>query len=384
MTASRASHEELLREALEIPAGARIALQSREPFSSGSISGFRVRVEATETLYYVDTSGRPVAAETGLVQGPLSAPEARVWRHPADPHLPALAPVAFSDAAAVLLGRLGLVATTAPRMVSYRPGRRSVLSIDTDRGPRWLKVVRPSRVGRIVGTHRDLAAAGIPLPTLCGWSGEGLLVFDDAEGVPAAHANWRPGDLLAAVDDLRERLARAPASEAVATRMTRRLAWYDERLTTMMPAAEAAEVGRLVAHARAEWAAGDAPVTVHGDLHFGQLFLDDDGTGVRAVIDVDTAGRGVPAEDTGAFLAHAVASAVLTVSPHDERLWALAREAMVRWEAAPVRGSRPRAVAHLLGHLLGALDADVPDRAHLLLRAARAVSAGDADALGSG
>ncbi|MGZ8803915.1 MAG: hypothetical protein ACXWZG_01255, partial [Microbacterium sp.] len=120
----------LLAEALGLDAGL-LAARTREPLGSGSVTGFDVAAEGGDLRYYVDTSRHPVAVETGLALGDPAAPDARVWLHPADPHLPALAPAAFGHAAEALLARLGIVARESPSLVAYRPGRRAVLRVAT-------------------------------------------------------------------------------------------------------------------------------------------------------------------------------------------------------------------------------------------------------------
>lgn len=382
----RSREELLLREVLELADDAPVTLLSREPSGEGAVAGFTLVEADAELTYFVDTSARAVPRETGLVLGGLDAPEARVWLHPADPHLPALAPVAFSDAAATLLGRLGVTTTGVPRLVAYRAGRRAVLSVDAVGGVQWVKVVRPGRVERIVEAHRALAAAGVPQPALRGWSDEGLILIDQAPGTPAAAALGAsgapigPDALLDEVDALRQRIAAAALRDPARTDMARRLAWYAARLSVVLPPGQASGVARIVSAVEGGWESGGG-VVIHGDLHFGQLFLDDEAH-VAAVIDVDTAGVGAASDDTGAFLAHAVASAVLTPSPRDERVWQLARAAARRWDAASVPGTRTRAVAHLLGHALGAWESGARDRAGRILDAAHAVAVGDIDALG--
>lgn len=360
-----------------------VTLISREPLGAGSVAGFSVGVGEDAVVYYVDTSGRMVPRETGLLQGTPDEPEVRVWLHPADPHLPALAPVAFSHAAESLLARLGVVATGAPEIAAYRPGRRAVLRIATTAGPVWLKVLSPARTDRIVRTHRLLADAGIPVPTLHGWSAEGLLVLAGAPGTPATDAPWRADALVDQVDLLRTSLARVVLPDQARTHLDRRLEWYTERLMQVLPPDAAARVAAIAQRARD----GAAPATsdlstIHGDLHFGQLFLDDTG-GIAAVIDVDTAGVGVPGEDSGAFVAHAAASALLTPPDRAERVWELARVALDRWSVTDGSALASSASVHLLGHVLGAWERGDTSRAPDLLAAAEAVSRADASALGA-
>lgn len=369
----------LLLDALSLDPHTEVTLFSREPLGAGSVAGFEVREADAAVGYFVDTSQRRVDHETGLLQGSPEAPEVRVWLHPADPHLPALAPVAFSHAAASLLARLGIDDTGAPEIVAYRPGRRAVLRVNSRQGAVWIKVVPPSRLERIVEVHRHLGGAGLPIPPLLGWSDEGLLVIENAAGAPAADAPWTPEGLVAEVDDLRARLARVPLDHSARTHLERRLDWYAERLAAVLPPDAAVLATMVVDRVRAVEGA-EPSESVHGDLHFGQLFLDDRQQ-IVGLIDVDTAGSGARSEDSGAFIAHAVASALLTPPPRDQRVWHLARVALEVWGSSEGPAVRSRAATHLLGHALGAWEVAHRDRALALLTMADAVSRGDASAL---
>lgn len=360
---------ELLADALEVPP-ATLALRSREPLSTGSVAGFDVLGGETPLTYYVDTSGLSVAQETGLVlhDDASDAVTARIWLHPADPHLPALAAVAFDHAAESLLSRLGVTAAGETELRAYLPGRRAVLRVPTDEGAMWVKVVRPSRIERIVDAHSAVLAAGIPSPAVRGWSPEGIIVLDEAAGTPAQDVAWEPQVLLDEVDRLRTAMG-SVALDVPARGVATRLDWYASRVTGS-PGAERVVSGiRQVTDETARGARG----TVHGDLHFGQLFLDDAGR-ISSVIDVDTVGEGLLAEDPAAFLAHASASALLTVGAHESRAWALADEAMRRW--GDDTGVRACAATHLLGHAVGASDAAAAERAEALLRVAEAILSG--------
>lgn len=363
---------ELLADALGIDR-THLTLRSREPLGSGSVAGFDVETDgAPPQRYFVDTSGTRVASETGLVLTEGDDVAARIWLHPADPHLPALAPAAFGHAAASLVARLGRQVGGVPSLVGYRPGRRAVLRAPTDTGAVWIKVVRPSRVRRIVETHTTLQAAGLPLPAMLGWSPEGLIVLASATGVPATDVEWRPARLLDAVDDLRRRLA-AVRFEHPVRGVGGRLDWYAERLTGH-PEINPARALALISRARAGLEAGpsspEAPTGVHGDLHYGQLFLSGEDQ-ISGLIDVDTAGYGDPDEDAAAFRSHAIASALLTpAGPGRERVWALARLAGDRWGAPHVNAL---VLVHLLGHTLAALDRDDVPMSVSLLDAADAI-----------
>lgn len=360
----------MLADALELEDPASLAFVSREPLGDGSVAGFAL----DDLVYYVDTSRRKVARETGMLAGTPDEPEARIWLHPADPHLPVLAAAAFSDAAATLLDRLGMPEGGMPQMVAYRPGRRAVLRVPlADGGEAWVKAVPTSRVETIVRAHAVLADAGVPVPTVRGWSPDGLIVWDAARGIRAQDAPWTPEGLLDEVDALRTAFARAALAGPARVHLDRRLDWYAARLDDVLPEPERRAAAAVAGRARAGWGA-EHPVVVHGDLHFGQLFLDDD-LRLSGVIDVDTAGVGEASDDTAAFVSHAIASALLTPAPQDERVRALARAAVDRWDAA----LRPRAAAHLLGHTLGAWEVGDRERATTLLEAAETVSRADGE-----
>lgn len=371
----------LLAEALDV-APERIVAHSREPLGAGSVAGFEVHAPDAEPLaYYVDTSRLPVQTETGLALGDLATPDARVWLHPADPHVPALSPAAFGGAAETLLARLGLSASGVPKVAAYRPGRRAVLRVDTESGRVWIKVVRPSRVERIVRTHEALRAGGVPVPAVLGWSPEGLLVIADATGTPATDFPWEPAAHLDAVDVLRSQLAGVPLERRAAT-AAGRMPWYAPRVADSLSAAgeDLARFERLGAQIDSGLPGLDGrdQVGVHGDLHYGQLFFSDtpdDGITITSVIDVDTAGIGDPAEDSAAFIGHAVASALITDQPDGAaRVWSLADLAAQRWGADAA--TRSLTAIHLVGHALSAFDRADHGNALALLRAAEAVLEG--------
>ena len=102
-------------------------------------------------------------------------------------------------------------------------------------------------------------------------------------------------------------------------------------------------------------------MTVHGDLHLGQVFVDPlNPTEIVGVLDIDTAGLGDAADDAAALVAH-----LLVTAEHrdrqGERAFALtarslAGRARMRWASEGDPGFAARAAAitatHLLGHAL--------------------------------
>lgn len=353
----------LLSEALDVPAWALRPI-SREPLGTGTVAGFLLGGSGPSAgqVAYVDSSGLRVPQETGLVLEDT----ARVWVHPADPHLPALAPTAFGDAAATLLARLGIDGARLPEIVGYRPGRRAVLRVRTTGRDVWVKVVRPRRIERIVAAHTSLRDHGLPVPAVRGWSPQGLMVLDAAEGEPATEAPWQPERLIDEVSRLREVLAGIRLDWPARTSLRERMPWYLDRLRAQAPerAPQLAAI-RTAVDGTPPPVLDAAGATVHGDLHLGQLFL---GAGaVTGLIDVDTAGRGALEDDAAAFIAHAAASALLTerVGGESGRLWRLAGASHARW--ARDDATRALVAVQLLGHAVGAVTGGDAERGGTLL-----------------
>lgn len=359
---------DLIADLLRVDHGSLTRI-SREMLGDGSVTGFTAETAEGATLVYLDTSGLEVATETGWVwEG-----EARVWVHPADPHLPALAPAAFGHAAAVLIQRVGLTATGNPEMVGYRPGRRAVIRVPASESYVWIKVCLPRRVERIVGIHNLLHDSGIPVPAVRGWSPEGLMILDHAAGRPAGDAFTEPEMFVDAVERMREKFGRIDLGIAARPSLEARLPWFADRLAEAAPPRRS-RIEVVARHAadllRRDIARSSA--TIHGDLHFGQLFLSEQSNDVSGIIDVDTSGTGDPAEDEGAFIAHAIASAAMTGDALARaRVAALADAALGRWgERERTRGL---VLVQLLGHMVSATDDGDLDRVDLLIAAAHTV-----------
>lgn len=360
--------EVLLREALEIPDAAPVVLRTREPLGAGTVTGFEViGADGHTATYFVDTSGRRVAQETGLATGTPDAPGERIWLHPQDPHLPALAPVAFGDAARTLLHRIGREVVEAPELVAYRAGRRAVFRVVCRDGIRWVKVIRPERVERIVGLHALLADAALHVPQIEAWADAGLLVLPQASGRPAVDVAPPASALLDEVDRWRQIMAGAPLENRARSELAERAEWYTSRLASRL-APDAARVGPDVGD-------GGERTVIHGDLHVGQLFFDDAGR-MSGVIDVDTAGLGAAADDSAAFISHALASAALDPGARGGWAFTVGVAALERWDDAAAH-VRERVAVHLWGHALGADDLGDAVRRDVLLRTADALLAGE-------
>lgn len=343
--------ERLLRDALGDALEGELRVLSREPYGAGALTGFEEttagfeEARAQTRYWYVDTSGRPVPEESGLVLGDPAAPQARIWLHPADPRLPALAAASFPDAAAALLARLGVTVDRAPELLVYRPGKRAMLRMRAGERETYLKVVRPDAAATIVDLQEALRGGGIPVPAITGWSALGIVLTEAAAGEPvtARLDAVDPARLLDSVEALQAAMGRVDTGRAARDSLALRDGWYRERLRAALdgaPGGEAAAaraaLGALEAGIdAADPAALEVPAaelrTVHGDLHIGQLFVDG-ASAVTGLIDVDTAGLGDPVDDRAALLGHLVASIGLADDPDRARGYRrILGEAAGRW-----------------------------------------------------
>ncbi|WP_166806339.1 phosphotransferase family protein [Cryobacterium serini] len=295
------------------------------------------------------------------------------WLYPNDPELPALAAAVYPDAASILLDRLGLHSSSlSVTVAAYRPGKRAVVRMIAPEFTVYLKVVRPAAAGPLHARHLLWGAAGVPVPRSRGWSADGFIALESVYGVEASQvvAQLPLGPFLDELDRLTHEISLIESSDPARASLSERLPWYVQRVCSLLPA-EAPRVTALgAAIERMRAAATPAePVTVHGDLHLGQIFLDPDSLvsgfaspnrpRISGVLDIDTAGLGDPADDAAALYAHLVVSAL----HHDdqaspaaaESCRALAAAARSRWSRHDdtfAYRARYIAATHLLGHVL--------------------------------
>lgn len=266
-----------------------------------------------------DSEPTDPALPQGVAVVQMNGRTLHVWRHPADPALPAL-PRA-SDAAAV--AELLDADAVQLDLVAYRPLRRAVLRARTDAGPTptsYLKVVRPHTAQALHRRHELMRDADIPaartrlLP-------DGLIVMDELAGTPLTDALAADGAARltpATIVDLLDRLPSALGD------LPRRPAWSEnvDRYVTAAAAAlpgRAARIAALGREIRDLVAAGDTGplVVTHGDLHDGNLLLD--GVAQERVVgllDVDTAGPGYRVDDLACLLGHLSVLPVIAPDVH--------------------------------------------------------------------
>jgi aminoglycoside phosphotransferase len=342
-----------------------------EPTDHGYVRGYQLDLRTADgakerRLVFVEP-GKPGIPAPGVLTIPVDGTNdvVTVWLYPSDPALPALRTVTDVASATAVLASLKIVGTpTAVKVVSYRPGRRAVVRVDTTGQRLFLKVVEPGKAEAISERHELFRQSGLPVPRLLGVSPEGVVGMSGLPGVEAQSVVGRIVDHAAFLNQLEflcSLLAAVPAVNTARPSLFRRLDWYLDRLSARLPD----DVVR-VEHVGIEIAAKGAegfdfqftPVTIHGDLHLGQLFVDQERPSeISGILDIDTAGVGDPADDAGAFYAHVIALGESMTDPQAaDRCFTLAEAWRARWHRNRNAGFEARASAigatHLLGHAL--------------------------------
>lgn len=325
-TLTTAAAEDVLREALD-GSGERLRAWSvRSVHRRGSTSvAVVLRVDLVDRwgrerdrLYVAHASRRPVPP--GPTRVLVDGTPVHLWAFPHDPYLPGLASAVTVTAAASLLARVGQTPPDRPAIHtrSYRPTRRAVVELRPGSASPPAAFVKllggrdPGRVQRrtadLVAVHDALHAAGVPVPAVLDHDLDaGRVVLRAVTGRTLRDLLRNGGDLPppATLLDLVEQVRRTeslpgggdPDGFADVTRHVELLA---ERLSH-----RAADLEQLAA---AVAAVGGPLGTVHGDLHDGQLVVEDGR--VTGLLDVDGAGTGRVAHDLGRLLAGVEASAL--------------------------------------------------------------------------
>ena len=277
-------------------------------------------VTAIYTVTFQSPDGHPTTehllATTAEVSGQVATLSRggltlRVWRHPADPRLPGLAPAC--DPATVL----DWLAAAEPRLrearslhldlLAYRPLRRAVLRATADGEHFYLKVMRPGYDDRLATRQELLADADLTVPLLAR-PAPGVLISPGIPGRSLAHrlVEWQhgrgklpaPGDLTALLD----RLPPATLSLPKRSSWSENLDFHAATARQQLPA-EAGRIDALagtVADVLGEGRHGPV-VATHGDFYEANIFVD--GTTLR-FIDIDSVGPGLREDDLACCLAH--------------------------------------------------------------------------------
>ncbi|ROR66876.1 phosphotransferase family protein [Agrococcus jenensis] len=333
-----------------------------EPVNEGFIVGFscgvRTRDDSIERVtIYVNTSPSAPMDEHTVELVDASGRRLTAWAYPQDPALPSLPAVSYPEAAGVVLAKFGIAAEGAKlRMEAYRPGKRAVLRVETATDRWFAKVVHPSLASSIHDLHERFRAAGVPVPRSLGFSDAGLVLLGELPGVPAIDVFERidRARFARGLDELTQHIASVPVAIGARESLARRVDWYAERMQETAPlfGRQTARLAQLVAERYAATVL-PRPVTIHGDLHLGQIFVDEAAPStITGILDIDTAGLGDPADDRGALFGHVVVSAIerTPATEAGAALAAFADELQSGWAG----DARVAAIAatHLMGHAL--------------------------------
>lgn len=266
----------------------------------------RETLAASSTVHGAHDGTIAVTAETST--GPLHV---GVWRWPFDPVLAGLQHIVTPSSVATALRPVhGPLEANAVHLevVAYRPTDRAVLRVEVDgRGTiAYLKVVDPANASAIADRHSQLLAAGVPVPRVDAIDEAfGVLVLAPLVGptlrelIKADSTGWPE---CAEYDRLADGFASAPIDGPANTSRLTDAVLHARMLASVMPSA-ASRVDEL-ADRFARTPAPAADTAIHGDLHEGQIIIDD-GT-IVGVLDIDDAGPGLAVDDRANVLARLI------------------------------------------------------------------------------
>jgi len=234
-----------------------------------------------------------------------NGPIVHVWRHPADPELPALA-VACTPS--LLSQRLGTPVKAT--MVAYRPTRRAVVRVTyPDSSTAYAKVLRPSQSAAFAERHRMLRAAGVPAPDVLRDDRDGLVLLSTGRGVALSGLLSRGMDDSQAVRVFNGLSGLLDSLPAAALQLTAHPAWaerarhYAHAAATVLP--EHMARARAIAEGVEQLMAASDPgpvVPVHGDFYEANVLME--GERVASLLDVDSLGPGRRVDDLACLLGH--------------------------------------------------------------------------------
>ena len=261
-----------------------------------------------QTEHLLATTAEVTGAVATLSRGDLTL---RVWRHPADPRLPGLAPACDPS---TVLGWLSEARPGSPTpqalhvdLLTYRPLRRAVLRASLDDADFYLKVMRVGYDDRLAVRQQLLAAADLTVPVIAR-PAPGVLVSPAIRGASLARAlvDWQrgqgslpgPGDLTALLDRLPAQVMDLPRRASWSENLDFHAATARQQLpeATGRIDALAARIQRVLDQGR------HGPlVPTHGDFYEANVFVDG---GALRFIDIDSVGPGLREDDLACCLAH--------------------------------------------------------------------------------
>ena len=289
-----------------------------------------------------------------------------VWRHPADPRLPGLAPACDP---AVVLGWLRDVdpQSSAPQalhvdLLTYRPLRRAVLRASLDDNDYYLKVMRPGYDDQLARRQELLAVADLTVPVLSR-PAPGVLLSRAIQGLSLASVlvGWqggqgalpRPGDLIGLLDRLPSATLDLPRRASWSANLEFHAATARRQLPDATDQID--ELARKIQHVLDQGRHGPI-VPTHGDFYEANIFADG---GTLRFIDIDSVGPGFREDDLACCLAH------LAVLPGlDPLAYPRVPEVLQAWQAAFERDVDATDLrARTAGVLLSLVSGADPDQA---------------------
>jgi hypothetical protein len=239
-----------------------------------------------------------------------------VWRYPFDPYLIGLADAVTNGPVSRLLGVAAADLTLT--VCSYRPCRRAVVYARWPTGDAYIKIVPPDEARRLIDAHAALLASGLPVPEIIDTDEQhGVVVMRALSGTPLRtrllEGHGAVPDGRAIFDVVQGFAAINPVGAWLADGEQVSLIDAAPRHAAMLAKVLPPLTGRLDALLAGLHEPGVATETrvVHGDLHDGQLQVDDRGR-IVGVLDVDRVGLGEPLDDLARFVGHAIALGELT------------------------------------------------------------------------
>lgn len=271
--------------------------------SPGGVRTTQYLCATTARLSFPQAPGLMTVAPAGLLR--RSPAPIRVWRHPADPELPAL-PVACTPA---LLGqRLGTPVQTS--IVAYRPTRRAVVRVTfSDGTTAYAKIFRPGQAAAFAERQRMLRASGVPVPQVLRADPDGLVLLATGHGMALSVLLSRGMDpqtsarVFASLTGLLDALPRQALALEARPAWSDRVRHYAHAAATVLP--EHAARVRAVADGVEQLMASSNPgpvVPVHGDFYEANVLME--GEAVASLLDVDSLGPGRRVDDLACLLGH--------------------------------------------------------------------------------
>ncbi len=206
-----------------------------------------------------------------------------------------------------------LVSRPGATLLSHRPERRAVLRLEGQGGPRYGRVLRPSRLNETLASARHLLAAeglGFTLPRILETDERrGFVAWSALEGASLHELLGVPPRLVPALRAAGEALRTLHALPAPPNAAIHGARAEQDLLREQLSLLQGLQpdVHRQVGGALEPVVAGlegehCGEATLHRDLHDKQVLIDTRGR--PGLLDLDTAARGEPALDLANMLAH--------------------------------------------------------------------------------